>query len=578
MRRELAKYFRLPTANNSATGAASPRRPALIGGLLIFLMLLTGLGWAVSSPVQGSPDEDYHLGSIWCPRPAGGSCAMDTVNGKPVVRVPIAVADGVAGCYIFKSTLSAGCVPGYDDSEMGWSARFDNDAYPFGYYHFHHLFIGQDVQTSVLVMRGVNVLIAVALLGTVGFCAPQRLKRPLIGAVAASWIPMGVYFISSVNPSSWAISGLLVYTSALYLATRQEGRSRGVLMLCAVIGAVMCLTSRYDAAFFLLVVGIALLFGVRWTRRRWPELCVLVGAAVVGSVVFTSSSQTSKVAYFSRVANLMDSAIGKSLLVLLVVGLALIFAVRRARRWWRELCVAAGVIVFVFFTFMSSLQVSRVSIFSRLQEPAHSADEQSFVEKLIIGIETAPKYLGGFWGHAWSPGWYDVPLQIRSPHMLAIMAAGAFVAVSLRRGGWRKWVALAVLVMTMIGLPAVFYANGAMNPIEEYQARYIFPMLAPTFFLMLAIDQDEKEWFTVPQAVWVFICGAVCQAISLHTLLMRYVHGNREPWELNLNKGIEWWWNVPVPPMTIWFLTTCVATAALGIAAAMLVRTADKQE
>ena len=130
----------------------------------------------------------------------------------------------------------------------------------------------------------------------------------------------------------------------------------------------------------------------------------------------------------------------------------------------------------------------------------------------------------------------------------------------------------------MIGLPAVFYANGAMNPIEGYQARYIFPMLAPTFFLMLAIDQDDKEWFTVPQAVWVFICGAFCQTISLHTLLMRYVHGNREPWELNLNKGIEWWWSAPVPPMTVWFLTTCAATAALGIAAAMLTRTADKQE
>ena len=158
-------------------------------------MLLTGLGWAVSSPVQGSPDEDYHLGSIWCPRPADGSCKMDTVNGKPVVRVPIAVASDIVDCYTFKSSISAGCVPGYQDSEIGWSARFDKGAYPIGYYHFHHLFVGKDAQTSVLVMRGVNVLIAVALLGTVGFCAPQRLKRPLIGAVAASWIPWGLFHL-----------------------------------------------------------------------------------------------------------------------------------------------------------------------------------------------------------------------------------------------------------------------------------------------------------------------------------------------------------------------------------------------
>ena len=85
MRRELTKYLRLPTLDRSRAGAVASRRPALLGGLLLVLMLLTGLGWAVSSPLESSPDEDYHLGSIWCPRPADGSCKMDTVNGKPAV-------------------------------------------------------------------------------------------------------------------------------------------------------------------------------------------------------------------------------------------------------------------------------------------------------------------------------------------------------------------------------------------------------------------------------------------------------------------------------------------------------------
>ena len=516
MRRELTKYLRLPTMSRMETGAALSRRPTVVGGLLLILMLLTGLGWAVSSPVESSPDDNYHLGSIWCPRPAGESCQTSVVDGDPVVRVPIAVADESMRCYVLQSNKSAGCALGYDDSHMVWSKRFDNGAYPIGYYHFHHLLVGKDVQTSVLVMRGVNVLIAVAVLGAVGLCAPQGLRRPFIGAIVASWVPMGVYFIASNNPSSWAVSGLMAYSSATYMATQQKGRRRIALVLCAVIGAVMCLTSRYDAAFFLLVVGLALLFVVPWKRGGWIGLSALAGVAVLGGVTFMASSQVSKVAYFLRVFDASD--------------------------------------------------------------PAKSAGKQPFFEKLLVGLETAPKYLGGFWGHTWTPGWHDVPLGARAPYVLTIMAAGAFVAVGLRRGGWRKWTALAIIAGSMVLLPALFYANGAMDTIELYQARYIFPLLAPTFFLMLAVDQDEGAWFTVPQAVWVTVFISLCQTITLHTLLLRFVQGAQERWELDLNKHIEWWWSAPVSPMMVWFLTTCFATAALGTAIAMLTRTAEKYE
>ena len=517
MRRELTKYLRLPTLDRSRAGAVASRRPALVGGLLLVLILLTGLGWAVSSPVESSPDEDFHLGSIWCPRPAGEYCQTSVVNGRPVARVPVAVSDDSMKCYNFQPDRSAGCALGYNDSEMAWTKRFDHSgAYPVGYYHFHHLLVGKDVQTSVLVMRAVNVLIAVALLGVVGFCAPQRLRRPVVAAIVASWVPMGIYFIASNNPTSWAVSGLMAYSAATYMAAQQKGRRRTVLVICAVIGAVMCLTSRYDAAFFLLVVGLALLFVVPWKRGGWVGLGALGGVALLGVGTFMASSQVSKVAYFLRLFEASD--------------------------------------------------------------PANSANKQSFFEKLLIGLETAPKYLGGFWGHTWTPGWHDVPLGDRAPYVLTIMTAGAFVAIALRRGGWRKWASMAIIVGAMVLLPAVFYANGAMEHIELYQARYIFPLLAPTFFLMLAVDQDEDSWFTVPQAVWVTVCASLCQAITLHTLLLRFVQGVHKRWELNLDKHIEWWWSVPVSPMMVWFLTTCVATAAVGVAMAMLTRAPQGQE
>jgi len=300
------------------------------------------------------------------------------------------------------------------------------------------------------------------------------------------------------------------------MAPQQKGHRRITLVICAVIGAVMCLTSRYDAAFFLLVVGLALLCAGRGNRGGWMGLTALAGVALLGVGTFMASSQVSKVAYFLRVFEASD--------------------------------------------------------------PAKSADKQPFFEKLLVGLETAPKYLGGFWGHTWTPGWHDVPLGARAPYVLTIMAAGAFVAVGLRRGGWRKWTALAIIAGSMVLLPALFYANGAMDTIELYQARYIFPLLAPTFFLMLAVDQDEGAWFSVPQAVWVTACASLCQTITLHTLLLRFVQGIGEQWEVNLNKDIQWWWSMPVSPMVVWFFTTCFATAALGTAIAMLTRTVEKHE
>ena len=275
------------------TGAVLSRRPAVVGGLLLILMLLTGLGWAVSSPVESSPDDNYHLGSIWCPRPAGESCQTSVVDGDPVVRVPIAVADESMRCYVLQSNKSAGCALGYDDSHMVWSKRFDNGAYPIGYYHFHHLLVGKDVQTSVLVMRGVNVLIAVALLGAIAYFMPVRLREGVAMALLASWIPMGIYFVASNNPSSWAITGVFAYALGLYASVRSEGGRQWVLLGLGLLGAVLAFASRADSSFYVFVVSLAVLAGVRWRRGLIPHAVVAAAASVVGIINMSGLGQTS---------------------------------------------------------------------------------------------------------------------------------------------------------------------------------------------------------------------------------------------------------------------------------------------
>lgn len=54
----------------------------------VLAALLAGLAWAASSPPGSSPDEDFHLASIWCPPPvesSGCELTQDAVNGTEIV-------------------------------------------------------------------------------------------------------------------------------------------------------------------------------------------------------------------------------------------------------------------------------------------------------------------------------------------------------------------------------------------------------------------------------------------------------------------------------------------------------------
>lgn len=487
---------RLPFGKEAAPGSEL-RRQALAAALLFVTLVATGLGWAVSSPLESSPDDDYHLASIWCPRPVEESCETAVVEGKPSVLVPRAIDDQQMWCYVFKPSAPATCAMNIPDDDMAWSPRWDDGSYPKGYYRFHHLLIGSDVQTSVLIMRGTNVLIAAALISLVALAAPERYRRAIIGTIVASWFPMGLYLVASNNPSSWAISGLFIYATALLSSFQSAGWRRILLLVVAALGAAMCLCARYDVSLYLAVVGAALVVTVPSWRGRVPEALMIVAISALGARAALSTAASSGITDITS------------------------------------------------------------------NPPAPTTPRHRF----LMGLETAPRYLGGFWGYDWNPGWGDIPLLIRSPYVLSIMVAGAFILVALRHGTWRKWVAILLLVGTMACLPAYFHSSGIFPELKSYQARYVLPLLAPTVFLGLALDSREESWFTRPQAVWLSVFTWFSLVISHHTMLLRYVHGATDDWPFNLDAVISWWWNAGPSPMTVLGLTSLVTAVGLALAA-----------
>ncbi|EJF37346.1 membrane protein, PF09913 family [Schaalia georgiae F0490] len=284
----------------------APSRPAraLLVAALAVSALIAGLGWVFASSPGSAPDDDYHLVSTWCPRPiASSGCETTTIDGDVYVMAPVTTSH--AQCEAFSPDKSHACIDDYSDSMMFPSYRYNDGAYPYGFYQFHHLLAGDSVEASAWHMRVVNVLIALALLGGVCALAPASMRQGLFLAITLAWIPMGAYFIASNNPSSWAITGVFAYGAGLFGALRSDGRRRWALLGIALVGALLCFGSRGDAAFYVFVVSLGVLIAV----GRRDRIVEIAGASVLSAIgvwLMAGGGQASTIASSSATVSLSE--------------------------------------------------------------------------------------------------------------------------------------------------------------------------------------------------------------------------------------------------------------------------------
>ena len=247
------------------------------------------LSWALMMPVGSSPDDDYHLASIWC----AGSESCAPVDDSSLA-VPAAVV-GASECYRFDSAVPASCahtiLGGEMDGELRATDRVNQRAglYPEGFYSFAHLFVGPDLERSVTVIRIANATLAVLALAWIAAVAPRGVRQAALVAVTAVWVPMGLWILPSTNPSSWTFTGLvLLGAMAVSAWLSPPGKKRWLSLLGVVVGGFMATGSRVDAAAFTLVVIGAAGAYVGWRRMRenpWVT-AVILAVAVWGALAF----------------------------------------------------------------------------------------------------------------------------------------------------------------------------------------------------------------------------------------------------------------------------------------------------
>ena len=457
------------------------------------LLLLIGLGaWAVSSPVASSPDDDFHMVSIWCA--ADGVTSVCESSGKPTTRF---VAPGLieSRCFVFLPKQSANCQTETGIFSSNTLVESDRGSfssnYPPVYYSFMHLFAGDDIQLSVVLMRLVNVLIFVLLNCWLWFALPRKYHLTQILMWLVTLIPLGISIIASVNPSSWAITGVGISWLSLFAwlsNVDRSARSNWQLMSLFVISSVIAAGSRADAAIYV--------------------ICGITTAIVLAADAKENTS------------------IKRLMIPLIIVCLCVLF-------------------------FILSGQSAVVNEGLPPESRSVSAPE-SFSEQLGLFLGNAiqlPSLILGIFGY-WNLGWNDTEMPI----FTWVASGGIFAGVVFMglKGMYRRQTFVTVLLGALIYLIPLYVLQKSLVPVgTQVQPRYLLPLLLIFTGVVLLPRVSSSLKFSNFQIVTIIGGLFVAYSLALHFNIRRYVTGVdiNSP---NLNANIEWWWNLGPTPMFVW--------------------------
>lgn len=262
---------------------------------LVFVFALVTLGaWTLASPVGSSPDDDFHLASIWCAQ--GTETDTCSTGSSPTERRVSKDLFYQSRCEAYDPSRSAACQGSdfgrHPDVTISTPRGNFEGQYPPLFYDALSLFATPDIVPSVLVMRSFDAVLFLGLVGALFFVAQRRWRVPLAGSVLATAVPLGLFLIPSTNPSSWAYASAAVLWIAVAAYYRASGRQKVALGSIATIATLMGSGARSDsAAYSILAIAIGALLSASRTRRFAIDSVLPVVLVVISLVFFLRAGQ-----------------------------------------------------------------------------------------------------------------------------------------------------------------------------------------------------------------------------------------------------------------------------------------------
>jgi hypothetical protein len=499
----------------------SGRSRGLIGAVLGFAATAIVLaGWLLASPHASSPDDGYHLTSIWCSRgfidgvclenPGAATWDQQTFVPAPLTR---------ASCFAYQASVSAACtLDVYSTAPgvylIGAGGNVDGERAGL-YYWLMHSFVSDDFPSAFAHIRITNAVLVLAMVGLTMLVAPSDIRRAVALAWLVSSLPLGLFMVTSLNTSSWGLIGLGTFWANALTALREgSAPRRGTASLLALIGLAMALGSRTEAIGHLAFITVALA-ALEFGRRRDGARATLSprrGARVVP---------------------------------------------------WRKIGIGAGLVAIALavITSVPAFGYLEGGLFELRRGNAELV-RRGFGSPTLALLAEVPQLWTGAFGDQWGLGWLDTPM----PSLTYIAATGSFVtilALGLKGASRGRMLAVSVIGVAMLVLPTVSLMHSGLVVGEQLQPRHFMVLLFVLSGITLLPDLDGRG-LTLGrgQRTLIVLALSVSHAAALHTNILRYVTGlgpfslRSIPRSIDLDANVEWWWADAPSPMTIWVIAS----------------------
>jgi len=253
---------------------------------LTIISTLFGLSWAISSPPGSASDEIYHLSSIWC---AWGENEICKFDGEPQEigrrNITLTPEFSKAGCFrsdIDKKSKSAKCYSESSNSKDRFAWETNSGNYPGLTYTVLRTFASNNLDLSVIIMRLFNYsLLTFSIILAFYTLRPMTFYSSML-AIFITLIPVSVFFLTSINPSSWTIIGIGLYWAYLWDLFRSENHKSNKLFYAGLIlMSILSIGSRSDASIYIIILNSIAFVYVIMNKRLAKEFKNLIITSLI---------------------------------------------------------------------------------------------------------------------------------------------------------------------------------------------------------------------------------------------------------------------------------------------------------